>query len=156
MFASNRPRIAAAGGIGGLLKGMFAANPAGTTALKTVVKPSATGGGAAAGFGAAVSSISKVVNHVMEGPEKEWTCWCGHKFTAAGEWYPTESCYCEAPKCPNPTFFLDGKGALMLEAKAAGKDPHSVGGGSSDKTKSVSGGAEKRALPKSSMGGRFK
>jgi hypothetical protein len=131
-------------------------NPLGklfNTVLKTktqgnALKPVAAGSSGSSNEVArqAMSQLSKLVTHVMDGPEKEWTCWCGHKFRAAGEWYPTEACYCEAPKCPNPTFFLEGKGRLMLEAQAQGKDPKSVLGGSTEKT-----------LPKGgSMGSRFK
>jgi hypothetical protein len=108
--------------------------------IKTVVSRSGKTGGAGAGSlvttsgGAGVELKKALVTAMgMAGlSEKEWKCHCGHVFRAAGEWYPTEPSYCEAPGCPNPTFYLDGPGRAMLESgkgnAAATTDTKSVGG----------------------------
>ena len=105
--------------------------------FKTVVSR-ATGAQAATGTGLVAAesatdlkaAMSKAMNLAGLG-EKEWKCHCGHVFRAAGEWYPTEPAYCEAPACPNPTFYLDGPGRAMLESGKMGastSDSKSVGG----------------------------
>lgn len=77
-----------------------------------------------------VSDLMATVHNQLTDAEREWTCHCGHKFIAAGEWYPTEPSYCEAPGCPNPTFYLDGPGRALLEGGSmkAKSDSQSVGG----------------------------
>ena len=117
-----------------------------TGVLKTVVSR-ATGqpsNGALVASGSpsassALTSLKEKVSQMFE--EKEWTCHCGHKFRAAGEWYPTEPAQCEAPGCPNPSYYIDGPGRAMLEA-----------GG----TSSIAGEAPKKLPDKTGMGGRFK
>lgn len=96
--------------------------------------------------GTIVQSIKKVVDKISSDlgiEEKEWQCWCGHKFVAAGQWYPTEACFCEAPGCPNPQFFLSGPGRQMLEARKRGEDVSPQG-------------EEPKEKPKHSMGGRLR
>ncbi len=104
--------------------------------IKTVVSR-ASGSTGAAESGALVASsagsgVKGAVQKAMEiagFAEREWKCHCGHIFRAEGEWYPTEPCYCEAPGCPNPTFYLDGPGRAMLEGKTAStSDTKSIGG----------------------------
>ena len=50
--------------------------------------------------------------------EKEWECWCGHKFRAPGIWIPCAPTMCQAPRCPNPRYFIDGGGKQKLEERA--------------------------------------
>ena len=58
---------------------------------------------------------TKVFDTILsEFQEKEWRCSCGHVFRASGEWQACEPSRCEAPRCPNPKFFLDGPGKQML------------------------------------------
>jgi hypothetical protein len=58
---------------------------------------------------------SKVSDTILsEFQEREWKCACGHIFRASGEWSPCEPSRCEAPRCPNPKFFLSGPGVNML------------------------------------------
>ena len=47
--------------------------------------------------------------------EKEWECWCGHKFRAPGIWTPCSATLCQAPKCPSPRYFIEGEGRSRLE-----------------------------------------
>eukprot|EP00759_Apiculatamorpha_spiralis_P039498 PhF_6_TR38357/c0_g1_i1/m.57172 len=54
---------------------------------------------------------------MMMGEEKEWECWCGHKFRAPGLWVPCAPITCMAPRCPNPKFFMEGPGREMLKVK---------------------------------------
>jgi len=58
---------------------------------------------------------TKVFDTILsEFQEKEWRCSCGHVFRASGDWEACEPSRCEAPRCPNPKFFLDGPGKNML------------------------------------------
>lgn len=104
--------------------------------IKTVVSRG-TGATKAGEAGALVTSTSSnSVKNVFDNAlamaglrEREWKCQCGHVFRAEGEWYPTEPCYCEAPGCPNPTYYLDGPGRALLEGKSSkSTDTKSIGG----------------------------
>lgn len=53
--------------------------------------------------------------------EREWECWCGHKFRAPGEWVPCAPVQCMAPGCPNPGYFLEGEGRQLLERQDRGE-----------------------------------
>ena len=63
--------------------------------------------------------------------EREWTCWCGHKFRAPGVWVPVAPISCMAPKCPNPNYFINGQGGEMLKQGKGGSPLPStpLGGG---------------------------
>jgi hypothetical protein len=95
---------------------------------------SAAGGALVSTTSSASEGVKKAMSSAMAAmglAERDWTCQCGHKFRAEGEWYPTEPSYCEAPGCPNPTFYLDGPGRAMLEGKSSGAkstDTKSIGG----------------------------
>jgi hypothetical protein len=80
--------------------------------MKSLTSKDVGPGGAAAG--GSLATIKEAFNMAFE--DKEWKCHCGHVFRAPGEWYPTEPAYCEAPACPNPTFYLDGPGRAMLDS----------------------------------------
>jgi len=56
----------------------------------------------------------------LMGPEKEWECWCGHRFRAPGIWIPCAPVSCMAPRCPNPDYFIRGEGAVMLRQGMGG------------------------------------
>ena len=62
------------------------------------------------------AALNEAIEYIVEGPTKEWTCWCGHKFKASGEWFPTAKIYCQAPHCPNPAYFISGDGAKLLDS----------------------------------------
>ena len=86
-----------------------------------------------------LSVVSRVVKSLeVADPVREWTCWCGHKFRAPGEWYPTEPAMCEAPGCPNPKFFLTGAGREMLAS--GGPQPSGASGRGAAKPASLTGG----------------
>ena len=111
----------------------------------SLVASAGSGGGAKTGAAGALASIKTQMEAMFE--EKEWTCHCGHKFKAAGEWYPTEPASCEAPGCPNPSYYIDGPGRAMLEAGGCGGGNAKVGGADA---------GQKKLPDKTGMGGRFK
>lgn len=94
----------------------------------------------------AFNEAAKMASKMFE--EREWQCPCGHKFRASGEWVACAAVYCEAPSCPNPTFYLDGPGRALLEANPAGVKLQEVTDGktSSSNAKKGPGG----------VGGRFR
>jgi hypothetical protein len=107
-------------GIGKLIKSVVGRKGAGSSGALVSTSSSATDG--------VKNAVTNAMSAIGLG-EREWNCQCGHKFRAEGEWYPTEPCYCEAPGCPNPTFYLDGPGRAMLEGKSAkSTDTKSIGG----------------------------
>lgn len=82
----------------------------------TTTSSSSSTEAASAAFNKGITTLkTKVFDTILsEFQEKEWRCSCGHVFRASGEWQACEPLSCEAPRCPNPKFFLDGPGKSML------------------------------------------
>ncbi|CCW71348.1 unnamed protein product [Phytomonas sp. Hart1] len=71
-----------------------------------------------ASFSHAFGQTKQLVNTLFV--QKEWQCPCGHKFRAAGEWVACAPIYCEVPSCPNPKYYIDGPGRILLESNPSG------------------------------------
>eukprot|EP00758_Cryptobia_borreli_P005588 Tbor_TRINITY_DN4929_c5_g1::TRINITY_DN4929_c5_g1_i4::g.9722::m.9722 len=67
-----------------------------------------------------LKEMNNFANNILLSQEKEWVCPCGHTFRAAGEWIACLPIACEVPSCPNPKYYISGKGRALLEASPGG------------------------------------
>ncbi|CUI15014.1 Hypothetical protein, putative [Bodo saltans] len=110
--------------------------------------------GGATGSSGMPASLQQFMNHAVQlggklFEEKEWQCPCGHKFKAGGEWVACAPIHCEAPRCPNPKYYVDGPGRALLEASPQGVRMQEV-----DHSKQLGSGQSSTSAgaPKNSMG----
>lgn len=98
------------------------AGAAASKSLATTTHAPSSVGGVGAMITSSIDCVKKteafgMLSKLFE--EKEWQCPCGHRFRSNDEWLVCEPVYCEVPNCPNPKFYLSGKGAAMIEAGTA-------------------------------------